>query len=258
MRLFLNIGFAKMCTILGILASIIYMLRIANKNLFNNKNQILTQINRFLRKHHILIGVLVVTTGLIHGLYSSDPVLSLNLGTICWVFSILLGLNWALRKKLKSWIVFHRLLTLGFLITLALHILSVKGFLFNSDKGKFHRNNTVNISEEYSDKDNSNINSTNSNTGTAKGQYKDGVYQGVGNGYRRDLTVEVTIKNGKISRVDIVSDNETPKFSRIPFETIPEEIVNAQSTEVDLVSGATMTSRGVIEAVNDALSKAGK
>ncbi|WP_102401344.1 FMN-binding protein [Haloimpatiens massiliensis] len=286
MELFLNIGMAKICTILGILASIIYILRVANKNFFNNRNQFLIKLNRFLRKHHIIIGVLVVITGLIHGIYSSEPVLSLNLGTICWIFSILLGINWALRKKLKGWIVFHRVLTLGFLITLVLHILSVKGILFDSSKESFHKDNMINVSEKSSHKDNTldshdeqdfKNSSTNSNASNdskdsntynnnipsnsnieTKKEYTDGVYQGVGKGYRPELVVEVTIENGKISKIDIVSDNETPRFSRVPFETIPDEIVTEQSTEVDLVSGATRTSRGIVEAVNDALSKAGK
>ena len=93
-------------------------------------------------------------------------------------------------------------------------------------------------------------------TTVAKTKYKDGTYTGTGRGYRPGLTVEVTIKNDKITKVEIVSDNETPSYSAEPFSVVPQEIVESQSTRVHAVSGATRSSNGIMMAVEDALSNA--
>lgn len=256
MEFFLNIGLAKISLILGILASVIYVFRIVDKKFFYNKNGILNKINRTLRRYHKTIGMLVVITGLVHGIYSSDSVLSLNMGTICWVFSVWLGVNWALRKKVRNWIFYHRILTLGFIITLIIHILLVKGMLtgFDSKKVKSDRNN-INSLQEHSDK-NQIISYENQLDNTK--EYNDGVYEGIGNGYKPGIVVKVTVEEGKVASIEIIDDNETPGFSIEPFEIIPQQIIISQSTDVDMVSGATMTSEGVVEAVKDALSKAQK
>jgi len=85
-------------------------------------------------------------------------------------------------------------------------------------------------------------------------KYKDGTYTGVGQGKNPDLKVAVTIKDNKITTVEIVSNNETK--GKEALNTVPKEIIEKQSTSVDVVSGATMTSKGIIEAVNNALSQA--
>ncbi|WP_238948140.1 FMN-binding protein [Clostridium sp. YIM B02569] len=85
-------------------------------------------------------------------------------------------------------------------------------------------------------------------------KYKDGTYTGVGKGKNPDLKVAVTIKDNKITNVEIVSNNETK--GKEALNTIPSKIVDTQSTDVDVVSGATMTSKGIMEAVNNALSQA--
>ena len=95
-----------------------------------------------------------------------------------------------------------------------------------------------------------------SQVATTSSTYKDGTYTGEGTGYRPGLQVSVTVKNGKISAVEVLSNNETPRFSQMPIQQIPQEIIAAQSTKVDTVSGATRTSNGIIEAVNNALSQA--
>ena len=88
---------------------------------------------------------------------------------------------------------------------------------------------------------------------SAQKKYKDGTYTGVGQGKNPDLKVAVTIKDDKITNVEIVSNNETK--GKQALETVPKEIIEKQSTEVDVISGATMTSKGIIEAVNNALSQ---
>lgn len=88
------------------------------------------------------------------------------------------------------------------------------------------------------------------------GQYKDGTYKGQANGYAADMEVEVKISSGKITNVEVVSHNETPGFYEKAFEEVPASIVEKQSTDVDTISGATYSSVGIINAVNDALSDA--
>lgn len=98
-------------------------------------------------------------------------------------------------------------------------------------------------------------NSDSSNTQTQQ-KYKDGTYTGTGNGFRPGLEVSVTVKGGKISDIQITNINDTPGYYDQPVSIIPQEIINAQSTNVDAVSGATRSSNGIMMAVEDALQKA--
>ena len=83
-----------------------------------------------------------------------------------------------------------------------------------------------------------------------------GEYLGVShNGMGGGLTVKVTMEGGKITKVEIVKHNETPGISDPAREQLPDAIVKAGSTEVDNVSGATITSKAIKEAVADALSQ---
>ncbi len=252
MTRFLDIGFAKISTILAIVLSIIYILRVVNKKYFNGENSLLKFINMVLRKHHKLIGIILIITGLVHGIYSSEPVLSLNLGTICWVLSILLGASWMFRKsfKKKVWIYHHRVLTVIFLISLAAHIVQVKYISYN---GNFKEQQGIdnNITEQYKEQ-----NSSGSNNNLSKAKYKDGTYTGVGRGFKPGLKVEVTIKNSKITDIIIVDHNESLGYYEVPFEVVPKDIIKKQSIDVDTVSGATRSSNGIKEAVEEALKKA--
>jgi NosR/NirI family nitrous oxide reductase transcriptional regulator len=96
---------------------------------------------------------------------------------------------------------------------------------------------------------------------TTNKKYKDGVYKASATGYRGHgyngiTTVAVTLKKDKITRVKITSIGDTPEFYETPVEYIPKAIIKAQSTNVDVVSGATFSSRGIINAVSAALKKA--
>ena len=90
------------------------------------------------------------------------------------------------------------------------------------------------------------------------GSLKDGTYTGTATGFMPGLTVQVTVKNGAIKSVDILSQNETPRwFSRVSG-VMPGRVVSAQGTDVDSVSGATCSSEGILSAVENALAKAKK
>ncbi|MGB4351126.1 MAG: FMN-binding protein [Tissierellaceae bacterium] len=70
------------------------------------------------------------------------------------------------------------------------------------------------------------------------------------------VKVEVTVADGKISKVEVVEHNETEGFCEPAIEQIPGAIVEKNSTEVDTVSGATVTSNAIKKAVDNALEGA--
>lgn len=101
------------------------------------------------------------------------------------------------------------------------------------------------------------VTSSQSTQTNSKSLYKDGTYEGSGTGFRgATTTVSVTVKNGKISDISAISyRDDRPYFSRA-FSKVSEEIIDNQSTDVNAVSGATFSSRGIMAAVEDALSSA--
>lgn len=83
---------------------------------------------------------------------------------------------------------------------------------------------------------------------------EDGTYQGTGTGYGGSITVEVTIKDGKIESINIVSaPGEGASFLE-RAKAVIDAMVKNQSMDVDTVSGATYSSRGIIEAVKNVLT----
>lgn len=122
-------------------------------------------------------------------------------------------------------------------------------------KGSRKDSKTHNETNDSSMGDN-NSNTNNSSSNTVSGLFKDGTYTGVGRGFKPGLTVSVTVKSGKIANIEIVSHHESRGYYEEPFDIVPKEIIESQSTEVDSVSGATRSSRGIMEAVNNALSQA--
>ena len=87
--------------------------------------------------------------------------------------------------------------------------------------------------------------------------YKDGTYQGSGTGFGGTITVQVTVSGGKITAIDIVdASGETTSYFASAKGVIGKMLAG-QTPNVDAVSGATYSSNGIIQAVQDALSKAG-
>ncbi len=86
--------------------------------------------------------------------------------------------------------------------------------------------------------------------------YNDGIYYGTGFGFSPGLKVKVEIDDGRINKIDVVEHSETSGYYEEAFIKIPDGIIKSQSIEVDAVSGATYTSNGLVEAVEDALEKA--
>lgn len=102
----------------------------------------------------------------------------------------------------------------------------------------------------------SNVNSVKIKS-TGKFPYDDSVYTGVGEGYRGDVKVSVTIKNKTITSIVIVSNSDDATFFN-RAKSIVGTMLAKQSTKVDVVAGATFSSNGIIEAVENALKEAEK
>ena len=83
-------------------------------------------------------------------------------------------------------------------------------------------------------------------------------YIGEANGFGGPIKVKVTMDGDKIARIDVLSHGDTPGICDKAFSTIPQAIIDAQSADVDVASGATFSSQGIMAAVKDALSKVGK
>ena len=76
------------------------------------------------------------------------------------------------------------------------------------------------------------------------------------NGIGGKIVVRVTYADGTISDVEVLEQNETPEFGGAALEELPAKVVEADSTEVDVITGATITSRAFLAAVADAIAQA--
>lgn len=90
---------------------------------------------------------------------------------------------------------------------------------------------------------------------TGKFPYPDGVYTGSGEGYSGTTKIELTLKNGTIQKIHVVSNEDDEAFFK-RAETLISLVIQRQSTDVDAVSGATFSSEGILEAIQEALEAA--
>ena len=88
---------------------------------------------------------------------------------------------------------------------------------------------------------------------TSGAKYADGTYTGTASGYRGMTTVQVTVEGGIIKSVDIVSSGDDFQYLNKVEPIVIPSIIRTQSTDVATVSGATFTSRAIINAVANAL-----
>ena len=91
----------------------------------------------------------------------------------------------------------------------------------------------------------------------ANAAYKDGSYTGEGQGKSGPVKVQVTVKAGKTASVKVLEQKETPMIWKGAEAGVIPAIVKANGTKgVATVSGATLSSKGIIAATNAALAKA--
>ena len=88
--------------------------------------------------------------------------------------------------------------------------------------------------------------------------YKDGTYTGTGKGYSGTITLTAKIKKGVIKSLE-VEHTDTPMFFKKAWEVLENEIIQNQSVDgIDTVSGATYSSKGILNAMKDILKQAEK
>lgn len=91
---------------------------------------------------------------------------------------------------------------------------------------------------------------------TGKG-LRDGVYEAASRGFMGDVGVKVTIEEGMISDIEVTECEDTYEFYFYPFQKIPAIIKEYQTLNVDVMAGATFSSRALIRAVTDCVDQAG-
>lgn len=241
-------------------------------------------LNRYFRKIHIPFGMLMLVTGMLHGILAGNPasatlhnftfapvLFTWNWGTACLVIMLSLALTYLLRQRLrKRWMTAHRILTVALIAILILHITGVGVQIFHrlSD-----RRETRTAAVSGSGAPSADSSSTESPASSGKtppspsdassgsvvtfsgATLKDGTYQGSADGYNGTIAVSVTVSGGRVTKISVNSENDTDRFFS-SAESVLDTIVNQQSLDVDAVSGATFSSAGLINAVSDALQSA--
>lgn len=81
--------------------------------------------------------------------------------------------------------------------------------------------------------------------------------EGTGVGKHGDITVAVTFDNGKIQDIKVVKEHENPVLSKEVFTTLKDDVIKTNSADLDVISGATFSAKGFLDAVKDAAKKAG-
>ncbi|MGL4986770.1 MAG: FMN-binding protein [Treponemataceae bacterium] len=84
---------------------------------------------------------------------------------------------------------------------------------------------------------------------------KDGVFMGISReGKRGDIKVEVTVEKNKVTDIAVIEAKEDAVYA---MAKITNAIIKENNTNVDVISGASVTSKAFVAAVDDALNKAG-
>ena len=125
----------------------------------------------------------------------------------------------------------------------------------SSDGNSNSQNN--NSSTNGNGQNSNNNSSDNTTTVTGKFPYKEGVYYGTAEGYLDDIKVAIVIQDKTLKAVVIVEENDDETFFK-RARAVAENMVKKQTADVDVVSGATYSSKGIIGAVKEALKEAEK
>ena len=136
------------------------------------------------------------------------------------------------------------------LVIAACVVISLSGYQTKASepsKDKKHQ-----VSERVTDTETENA-AENTQTATGSFELADGVYKGSATGFSGPVTVAVTIMDKKIISIDILSSTDDEAFFNRAKGVI-DRIIASQSFDVDVVSGATYSSNGIIGAVKNALT----
>lgn len=89
----------------------------------------------------------------------------------------------------------------------------------------------------------------------SSGSSKDGKFVGEAKGANGPIKVEVTVKKDAIENIKVIESSETDGVSDLALKQIPDAIIKDQGLDVDAVTGASSTSKAVVDAVKNALEK---
>jgi uncharacterized protein with FMN-binding domain len=90
----------------------------------------------------------------------------------------------------------------------------------------------------------------------AAGSSDSGTFTGESKGKNGPIKVEVTIEKGEIKDIKVIENHESD-FTKNVFEELPKSMIAANSADVEVISGASLASNAIIEAVKDAVKKSG-
>lgn len=93
-------------------------------------------------------------------------------------------------------------------------------------------------------------------TAAAEGSYTPGTYTATAPGMGGDVTVTITVDADTISDLTVSGEQETPGIGTLALDALPKAILDAQSTDVDVIATATVTSNAIKEAAAKALAEA--
>lgn len=91
---------------------------------------------------------------------------------------------------------------------------------------------------------------------SVQASWKDGTYTGSGQGFGGNIVVQVVIEEGSIRKIYIIEAKGEDTAYLDQAKKIIHQMLNAQTWEVDTASGATYSSNGIREAVQNALKEA--
>ena len=97
---------------------------------------------------------------------------------------------------------------------------------------------------------------TNTYNISESGNWKDGTYTETAKGKKGDFEVYVTIKDGTISEMSVGDNQETPDKGGVVIDTLPGQMLERQTYDIDAISGATVTSDALKDAVARCLEQA--
>ena len=129
------------------------------------------------------------------------------------------------------------------------------------EEAKNQKAQTEEAASEDAKKDDKNTDATEAEDASSEEEsedlvYKNGTYTGDGQGFGGNIQVQVTLENDTITDIQVVSAPGEDSAYLSQGQGVISTILAAQSTDVDTISGATFSSTGIINAVNDALGKA--
>ncbi len=134
-----------------------------------------------------------------------------------------------------------------------INLIIISAFLFIYEETA---NNYEDISKSFDAYNDKNYAYENEDTSGSMDTWQDGTYEGEAEGFGGIIRVSVDILNGRISEVSIMSsDGETPEYMNNARRLL-QEICEKQTTHIDVVSGATFSSNGILNAVKNALDNA--